>query len=389
MTRFNSGTTVTLTAAPSAGNTFDGWSGAGCSGTGTCQVTLNAAAGVTATFTAPVGNPNQTLTVAKSGTGTGTVTSNPAGIDCGATCSAQFAGGTSVTLTATPACGLDLQRVVRRRLLGHGHLPGLAVRSHDRDGDVRARQHGSGRRRWGGGGGGATRRQPDPHGRQGRHRYGQRHQQPCRDRLRRDVCGADRLRHERHAHGHAGPGLGVRRVVGWRLLRDGRLPGPLTANTTVTATFAQGAAAFQPDGLIALGLKSFAGNNIYNTTGKRQTKAATRKAFTSGKVVSSATYRWTVQNDGTVRDTFVLKATANQVAGITVKYVIGTRNVTRAVKAGTQTIALNAGKSTTIKVTVKVLPKATIGKVSQLLLKATSKADKTKSDTVRANTTVR
>jgi len=45
------------------------------------------------------------LTVAKSGSGSGTVTSSPAGINCGATCSASFASGASVTLTATPASG--------------------------------------------------------------------------------------------------------------------------------------------------------------------------------------------------------------------------------------------------------------------------------------------
>ena len=37
--------------------------------------------------------------------GFGTVTSSPAGIDCGDTCSAQFADGTAVTLTATAAFG--------------------------------------------------------------------------------------------------------------------------------------------------------------------------------------------------------------------------------------------------------------------------------------------
>src|SRR5207247_9764469 len=46
-----------------------------------------------------------TLTVTKTGSGGGTVTSSPAGIICGATCSASFASGTSVTLTATPASG--------------------------------------------------------------------------------------------------------------------------------------------------------------------------------------------------------------------------------------------------------------------------------------------
>jgi hypothetical protein len=43
-----------------------------------------------------------TLTVSKAGSGLGTVTSVPAGIDCGATCSAGFDAGTVVTLTATP-----------------------------------------------------------------------------------------------------------------------------------------------------------------------------------------------------------------------------------------------------------------------------------------------
>ncbi|MFZ9669307.1 MAG: InlB B-repeat-containing protein, partial [Solirubrobacterales bacterium] len=45
------------------------------------------------------------LTVAKHGTGSGTVTSSPAGIDCGSSCSGSFSVGTSVTLTATAASG--------------------------------------------------------------------------------------------------------------------------------------------------------------------------------------------------------------------------------------------------------------------------------------------
>lgn len=46
---YNSGTTVTLTAAPASGSTFAGWSGA-CSGTSTCSVTMTQARAVTATF---------------------------------------------------------------------------------------------------------------------------------------------------------------------------------------------------------------------------------------------------------------------------------------------------------------------------------------------------
>ena len=49
--------------------------------------------------------PNQTLTVADAGTGTGIVTSNPAGINCGATCGGSFPFETVVTLVATPVAG--------------------------------------------------------------------------------------------------------------------------------------------------------------------------------------------------------------------------------------------------------------------------------------------
>jgi streptogramin lyase len=45
------------------------------------------------------------LTATKNGTGTGTVTSSRADINCGATCSASYASGTSVTLTAIPDAG--------------------------------------------------------------------------------------------------------------------------------------------------------------------------------------------------------------------------------------------------------------------------------------------
>ena len=42
------------------------------------------------------------LTVNRVDLGSGTVTSNPAGIDCGSTCSVLYASGTTVTLAATP-----------------------------------------------------------------------------------------------------------------------------------------------------------------------------------------------------------------------------------------------------------------------------------------------
>jgi hypothetical protein len=48
---YNSGTQVILTATPSIGYSFSGWSGA-CTGTGTCTVTMDAAKNVTASFIA-------------------------------------------------------------------------------------------------------------------------------------------------------------------------------------------------------------------------------------------------------------------------------------------------------------------------------------------------
>src|SRR4029079_17879268 len=45
------------------------------------------------------------LAVTRAGTGTGTVTSSPAGINCGSTCTANFASGASVTLSASAASG--------------------------------------------------------------------------------------------------------------------------------------------------------------------------------------------------------------------------------------------------------------------------------------------
>lgn len=99
---FQGGSVVTLTATPAGGSTFTGWSGAGCSGTGSCIVVMNADQTVNASFATPNAF---TLTVNKNGVGLGTVTSDPAGIDCGATCSFTFSSGTSVTLTATPAAG--------------------------------------------------------------------------------------------------------------------------------------------------------------------------------------------------------------------------------------------------------------------------------------------
>src|SRR5262249_45517954 len=94
---FASGTIVTLTASAASGSNFAGWSGA-CSGTATCQVTMNQAKSVLATY-------NSTAALSVSRIGQGSVTSSPSGISCPNKCTANYAIGTKVTLTATPADG--------------------------------------------------------------------------------------------------------------------------------------------------------------------------------------------------------------------------------------------------------------------------------------------
>ncbi|MHB8879453.1 MAG: InlB B-repeat-containing protein, partial [Myxococcaceae bacterium] len=99
---FAGGTVVTLAATPDTGSTFTGWSG-GCTGNGSCSVTLEAAMMVTATFALE----QLPLTVVSAGTGQGAVVSDPVGIDCGADCTEDYPFGASVVLTATPTTGSE------------------------------------------------------------------------------------------------------------------------------------------------------------------------------------------------------------------------------------------------------------------------------------------
>ena len=104
---FPTGSAVTVSAAPDPNSTFNGWSGA-CSGTGACNLSMNADRQVTATFNV---KPLLSVSLAGNLSGTGTVASNPPGINCQnppqatSVCQAYFLPGSSVQLAATPGPG--------------------------------------------------------------------------------------------------------------------------------------------------------------------------------------------------------------------------------------------------------------------------------------------
>src|SRR5207245_5402868 len=108
---FASGTSVTLTAVPASGSVFGSWSGAGCSGTGSCVVTMNAAQSVTATF---LPNPSQAQTVSFIARGDFAVGTNPKSVAV-----SDFNGDGRLDLAVTNASSYDVPGTVSR-LLGNG-----------------------------------------------------------------------------------------------------------------------------------------------------------------------------------------------------------------------------------------------------------------------------
>jgi len=101
---FSSGALVTLTPSAGSGYSFINWTGA-CSGSGTCTVTMDGAKSVSAVFTATPPPPPVNFTLNVSKTGPGTITSVPARISCGSTCSAEISDGSNVSLIAQPDYG--------------------------------------------------------------------------------------------------------------------------------------------------------------------------------------------------------------------------------------------------------------------------------------------
>ncbi len=93
------GTVVELVAEPDPSSVFAGWSGACETAEATCRVELRDDAALTARFVL------RQVSVAVSSSGGGAITSSPALLDCGATCTATVGWGTTIALTARPAPG--------------------------------------------------------------------------------------------------------------------------------------------------------------------------------------------------------------------------------------------------------------------------------------------
>ena len=107
----------------------------------------------------------------------------------------------------------------------------------------------------------------------------------------------------------------------------------------------------RPDGRIRLGAGAYVGNNVYNYSGKGQSRTG------SALRGHSITFGISIQNDGTDHDSFrIILDSTGTVSPYRVKYFRGTTDITTAVVAGTYkttTLAQGATYLITAKVTVK------------------------------------
>ncbi len=94
---YDANSSVTLTAREDSHSAFGGWTGCDISSGDTCTIAMTSNRQVRAVFSL---RDHYSITVTKSGNGT--VTSSPAGIKCGVTCSGQFKESATVRLTARP-----------------------------------------------------------------------------------------------------------------------------------------------------------------------------------------------------------------------------------------------------------------------------------------------
>jgi uncharacterized delta-60 repeat protein len=149
------------------------------------------------------------------------------------------------------------------------------------------------------------------------------------------------------------------------------------AMTTVTITRSDQ----RPDGLISLRPKSgYVGNNIYNTTGKRQTKSTTQQR---GK---KRVFYVRIQNDGQETNMFQALGSKNP-SGAIVKFFRGTgsQNITKKMRsAGGFEVTLEPGKFQLIRLEITIRSSAVIGSRKQASVTGIWAGDSIRKDLVKA-----
>ncbi|PCI70720.1 MAG: hypothetical protein COB38_06890 [Gammaproteobacteria bacterium] len=107
-TQIDESSNVVLTAVAASGYRFLQWNGA-CTGTSSCSVDMNTDKTVAAVFV-EVDQEPETFTLSLSKTGNGTISSNPSGINCGSSCTADFDQNITISLTAVASSGYVFDR---------------------------------------------------------------------------------------------------------------------------------------------------------------------------------------------------------------------------------------------------------------------------------------
>jgi alpha-tubulin suppressor-like RCC1 family protein len=146
----------------------------------------------------------------------------------------------------------------------------------------------------------------------------------------------------------------------------------------------------RPDGLIRPSNQKLRGNDVYNTTGARQTA----RAATTKKPVR---YTWRIQNDGNVAGRFTLRGTRGTRKFVVI-YKNGAKDITRAVTKGTYRLP-RLGAAASANITVTVRPTTRARPTDKITVTLTTRATDPSStsanpppaitDTVRAITTRR
>lgn len=135
----------------------------------------------------------------------------------------------------------------------------------------------------------------------------------------------------------------------------------------------------QPDGRISTSARSgYVGDDVYNATGRRQTKTLTAPR------AGIRTFYVRASNDGNTRNTFTLTGSAPR-SGSRVRYLIGSTDITRAMRSATgQKVTLRPGRSALVEVRIKVLRRAAYDSRKPATVTGTWTGDGARVDTVKA-----